>query len=78
MESQPLDDQRRMSHGVAVGLVVLAVLTFYILSVGPAVRYYNASPEWAKKGIEALYFPLEVLDRNTPGRPIDRYVDLWR
>ncbi|MHC4565142.1 MAG: hypothetical protein ACYTE3_05215 [Planctomycetota bacterium] len=59
-------------------LLIAAIPVFYVLSLGPAVRWHPACPSSMQKVIEAAYAPLVWLRDNTPLRePLDRYVDMW-
>jgi hypothetical protein len=67
------------THGVSL-LIGLAFCVFlYIALSGPAVRAHEspACPGPIKKGIFLLYYPLAELDEKIPGKPIQKYVELW-
>lgn len=59
---------------------VLGLGVLYPLSVGPAIRWHDAtSNDSVRHGIEMFYMPLEWLHEHTPLRePLDRYVELWQ
>lgn len=59
------------------GLALLALLVFYVLSVGPAVMMVEKTGVGGEVG-EVAYAPLKWLRDNTPlEKPLDAYVDFW-
>ena len=52
----------------------MVVLTFYVLSIGPAAKVYEKCPA-TRQTIQAIYTPLDVLYRHCPpaARAIDWY-----
>jgi hypothetical protein len=65
------------THGVSILLGIVFCVFLYVALSGPAVRLLNSSPQPVQEVIVFLYTPLAELDLKIPGRPIEKYVNLW-
>jgi hypothetical protein len=69
------EEQQRTNPLKVILFSVFAVVALYVLSVGPAARYYRSSPPVR---LLQFYAPLTWLADNTPlGTPLRSYLDLW-
>jgi hypothetical protein len=69
----------RKRTGVAIAVLIVVLLPIlYVLSIGPAVMFFeDASPE-VQHAVEVFYYPVAWLYENTPLRgPLEAYVDFW-
>ena len=76
-------EEIRTKEGAGFGSFVVwvcAVLVFYVLSIGPAVRLHEkAASQSLKTTIEIVYAPVVVLIENTPLRTAGEWwVSQWR
>lgn len=63
-------------------VLLIAILAFplgYAVLLGPAAWLHQQLPTGhpIQNSLEVIYAPLEWLDRQLPGRPFSKYVELW-
>jgi hypothetical protein len=76
MEEKEQTDRGRGS-GICIVLIAMTPV-FYVLLLGPAVRWHGSCPRHMKKAIEVVFTPLVWLHENTPLKePLGAYVELW-
>jgi len=76
-----MEPRERTGCGWAAAVCVVLVILLpavYVLSLGPAVRYYDGCSPAMQNAIETVYAPLVWLHENTIlEEPLRWYVELW-
>ena len=82
-DSNELQERVGLSGGVKIALIVFGLSVAYVLSLGPAVAWFNSDwfPEsdFAANALQRFYYPLEFLSAKSRwcGRFFHWYVEFF-